>query len=130
MSRCLLLRKLDGIVLLRTSFYFAVKNKLRRWYRMDEFKLGNNEIYMEENGEVIARIQFVPSGSDENGKELITVKHTIVNEGHNGKGLGKKLVNRIVEYAKEENKAIIPECTYAKKVLESNEEFREVLAKR
>ena len=97
---------------------------------MDEFKLGNNEIYMEENGEVIARIQFVPSGSDENGKELITVKHTIVNEGHNGKGLGKKLVNRIVEYAKEENKAIIPECTYAKKVLEGNEEFREVLAKR
>ncbi len=96
---------------------------------MDEFKLGNNEIYMEENGEVIAKIQFVPSGSDENGRELITVKHTFVYEGHNGKGLGKKLVNKIVEYAKEENKAIIPECSYAKKVLESNEEYQSVLAK-
>lgn len=96
---------------------------------MDEFKLGNNEIYIEENGEVIARIEFVPSGTDETGKELITIKHTIVNEGHNGKGLGKKLVNRIVEYAKEENKAIIPECTYAKKVLEGSEEYQSVLAK-
>lgn len=97
---------------------------------MDEIKQGNHEFYIEENGEVIARIEFVPSGTDGNGKELITVKHTIVNEGHNGKGLGKKLVNKIAEYAKEENKAIIPECTYAKKVLEGNEEFREVLAKR
>lgn len=96
---------------------------------MEEFKLGNNEIYIEENGEVIAKIEFVPSGSDDNGKEIITVKHTIVNEGHNGKGLGKKLVNKIVEYAKEENKSIIPECTYAKKVLEGNEEYQSVLAK-
>ena len=96
---------------------------------MDEIKQGNNEFYIEENGEVIARIQFVPSGSDENGRGKITVKHTIVSEGHNGKGLGKKLVNGIAKYAREENISIIPECTYAKKVLESNEEYQSVLAK-
>ncbi|WP_458415136.1 GNAT family N-acetyltransferase [Schinkia sp. CFF1] len=95
---------------------------------MDEIKLGNNEFYIEENGEVIARILFTSSGIDENGRELITVNHTFVNEGHNGKGLGRKLVNRIAEYAKEENKYIVPVCTYAKKVLEGNEEYRAVLA--
>ncbi|WP_396954255.1 GNAT family N-acetyltransferase [Neobacillus niacini] len=31
------------------------------------------------------------------------VSHTIVYKGHNGKGLGKKLVDRMAEYAREEN---------------------------
>lgn len=96
---------------------------------MDKIKFGNNEFYIEENGEVIARIQFVPNGTDVNGKDLITVNHTIVSEGHNGKGLGKKLVNRIAEYAKDEKKYIVPVCPYAKKVLESKEEYQSVLAK-
>jgi len=96
---------------------------------MDEIKFGNNEFYIEENGEVIARIQFAPSGKDAYGRDIITVNHTIVNEGHNGKGLGKKLVDRIAKYAKDENKYIVPVCTYAKKVLEGKEEYQSVLAK-
>ena len=95
---------------------------------MTEIKSGKNEFYIEESGEVIARIQFIPSGKDVNGRDLIIVNHTIVYEGHNGRGLGKKLVNRIAEYARDENKYIIPVCPYAKSVLESKLEYQAVLA--
>jgi uncharacterized protein len=95
---------------------------------MSEIKSGKNEFYIDEAGEVIARIQFIPSGTDVNGRDLIIVNHTIVNEGHNGQGLGKKLVNRIAEYARDEKKYIIPVCPYAKSVLESKAEYQDVIA--
>lgn len=95
---------------------------------MTEIKSGKNEFYIEESGEIIARIQFIPSGTDINGRDLTIINHTIVYQGHNGRGLGKKLINRIVEYAREEKKYIIPVCPYAKNVLESNKEYHAVLA--
>ena len=95
---------------------------------MTEIKQGKNEFYIEESGEIIARIQFVPSGTDVNGRDLIIVNHTIVYEGHNGRGLGKQLVHKIAEYAKDEKKYIVPVCPYAKSVLESSKEYQAVLA--
>lgn len=95
---------------------------------MVEIKSGNNEFFIEESGEIIARIQFIPSGTDVTGRDLIIVNHTVVYDGYNGRGLGKQLVAKLVEYAREENKYIIPVCPYAKGVLESNVEYRDVLA--
>ena len=69
---------------------------------MTEIKQGKNEFYIEESGEIIARIQFVPSGTDVNGRDLIIVNHTIVYPGYNGRGLGKQLVKKIAEYARDE----------------------------
>ena len=96
---------------------------------MTEIKLGKGEFYIEEAGVVIARIQYSSNGKNENGKEIITVNHTIVNEEHSGKGLAKQLVNKIAQYAREENKLIVPVCSYAKKVLESNDENHDLLVK-
>lgn len=95
---------------------------------MTEIKMGKNEFYIEESNEVIARIQFIPSGKDVDGRNLIIVNHTVVYEGHNGRGLGKELVNKLAEYARDENLYIIPVCPYAKSVLESKEEYQDVLA--
>lgn len=92
-----------------------------------EIKAGNNEFYIEESGEVIARVEFEPS--DQNGKETLEILHTNVYEGNNGRGLGKLLLNKVVEYAREGDKLILPTCTYAKKVLESSDEYRDVLQK-
>ena len=94
-----------------------------------EVKAGNNEFYIEDAGEVIAKIQFTPTSLDQNGKETITVTHTEVNESYGGQGLGKQLVAKLAEYAQSENKTIISECSYAKKVLESNASYQALLAK-
>ena len=96
---------------------------------MIEIKPDKNEIYIEELGEIIARIQFIPSGTDVNGQDLIIVNHTVVYNGQNGRGLGKQLVDKLVDYARNENKLIIPICPYAKKALESNPGYQDVLAK-
>jgi len=96
---------------------------------MIEIKSDKNELYIEEFGEIIVRIQFIPSGTDINGQDLIIVNHTVVYNGQNGRGLGKQLVDKLVDYARNENKLIIPICPYAKKALESNPEYQDVLAK-
>lgn len=92
-----------------------------------EMKVGNNEFYLEESGQVIAKIEF--EQSEQNGKSVLDIQHTIVYEGNNGRGLGKQLVNRVAEYAKKENKLIIPTCSYAKKVIESNDEYKDLVVK-
>ncbi|OCA84225.1 hypothetical protein A8F94_16035 [Bacillus sp. FJAT-27225] len=88
---------------------------------MAEIKKGNNEFYIEEGGEKIARIEYVPQGPDEQGKDIITVTHTVVDEAHGGKGLGKELVNKIAEYARAEDKKINAQCSYAHHVLGKDE---------
>jgi uncharacterized protein len=96
---------------------------------MANIKTGTNEFYMEENGKVYAKIEFIPSGIAPDGKEQITITHTNVDPAYSGKGLARQLVQRVVEYARKENKYIIPECSYAKRVLENTNEYHDVLAK-
>ena len=54
------------------------KNKTKENVEMSEIKFGNNEFYIEESGEIIAKIQFIPSGTDVSGRDLIIVNHTVV----------------------------------------------------
>ncbi len=84
-----------------------------------------NQFYIEENGEKIARIDFLPS--EENGTKSIKVTHTVVDEAHGGKGLGKKLVHKVAEYARKNDIKIIPECWYAKRVLEKDEKYKDLI---
>ena len=78
--------------------------------------------YIEVNGKIEAKMTFVFAGPDK-----IIIDHTEVNEGNNGKGYGKKMVAKAVEYAREKNIKIIPLCPFAKKVFDKTPEFRDVL---
>ena len=46
------------------------------------------------------------------------IVHTEVNEAYQGQGIARKLVECIIENAKEMNKKLVAECSYAKLVLE------------
>lgn len=61
------------------------------------------------------------------GDSKFIIDHTEVNEGFNGKGVGKKLVMKAVEYAKNNNLKIIPLCPFAKSVFDKTEDIRDVL---
>lgn len=61
------------------------------------------------------------------GNDKIIIDQTEVNPGNNGKGYGKKMGTKAVEFAREKNIKIIPLCPFAKKVFDKNSEFREVL---
>ncbi len=61
------------------------------------------------------------------GPDKLIIDHTEVNEGNNGKGYGKKMVAKAVEFAREKNIKIIPLCPFAKKVFDKTPEFKDVL---
>lgn len=69
--------------------------------------------------------EIVYSRTDDN---QIIIEHTEVDPSFQGQGVGKKLVGKVAEYARENNLKIIPECSYAKKVMERTPEYEDVLA--
>lgn len=90
-----------------------------------EIKQGTNSFYIGENEEnPKAQIHFVES---DNQHQFI-VDHTEVSEELSGQGIGKQLVEKMVEFARQENRSIIAECPYAEKIMEKNPSFQDVLA--
>lgn len=82
----------------------------------------NGFFHIDINGKTEAKMTFVFAGPNK-----IIIDHTEVNEGHNGKGFGKKMVAKAVEFAREKNIKIMPLCPFAKKVFDKTPEFGDVL---
>lgn len=84
----------------------------------------NGYFFIEVNGNIEAKLTFVFAGE---GKFIID--HTEVNDGNNGKGYGKKMLMKAVEYARENNYKIIPLCPFAKSVFDKTTDIQDVLNK-
>lgn len=82
----------------------------------------NGFFYIEIDNKTIAKMTFVFAGNDK-----IIIDHTEVNDTHNGKGFGKIMVEKAVEYAREKGIKIIPLCPFAKKVIDKTPEFQDIL---
>jgi predicted GNAT family acetyltransferase len=61
------------------------------------------------------------------GKERVIIDHTDVDPILKGKGVGKLLVSKAVEFAREKNIKIYPLCPFAKSVFDKTPEFSDVL---
>lgn len=61
------------------------------------------------------------------GADKIIIDHTEVEPAYNGKGVGKEMVYKAVEFARENNLKIIPLCPFATATFKKNEEIRDVL---
>ena len=77
-----------------------------------------------EDGEWIAEMTYRREGA-----RKIVIDHTEVDESLEGKGIGKQLVKAYVKYARAKNLLIKPVCPFVKKVLESSEEYEDVLTR-
>ena len=84
----------------------------------------NGAFFIEEEGEWIAEMTYVHEGV-----RKIVINHTAVSKTLKGKGIGKALVDAAVKFARGKNLLIKPNCTFAKKVLESSEEYEDVLTR-
>ena len=82
----------------------------------------NGMFYIEIDGKQEALMTFVFAGDNK-----IIIDHTEVNPGNNGKGFGKKMVAKAVEFAREKGIKIIPLCPFAKNVFDKTPEFKDVL---
>lgn len=61
------------------------------------------------------------------GKELIIIDHTDLEPEYSGKGVGIKMLYKIVEMARNKNIKIIPLCPFAASVFKKREDIRDVL---
>ena len=78
--------------------------------------------HIDVDGKQEAKMTFVFAGDDK-----IIIDHTEVNPGNEGKGFGKKMVTKAVEWARENDIRIVPLCPFAKSVFDKVPEFRDVL---
>jgi predicted GNAT family acetyltransferase len=90
---------------------------------MDAIIRGKNIFYIGADVKnVSAKITFVDRGEDK-----LVIKHTFVSEPFRGQGLGLQLVKEVVEYARQENKKIIPKCPFARDVMTQNDDYLDVM---
>lgn len=62
-------------------------------------------------------------------KDIISIDHTEVEPDFEGKGVGKQLLYKIVEMAREKNVKIIPVCSFANAMFKKIDEIQDVLKK-
>lgn len=78
-----------------------------------KFEKEKNKSIAYDNNKQIGECEFIEE------KEVWNIVHTEVNNLYRGQGIAKKLVECIIEKAKQQNKNLIADCSYAKKVIES-----------
>lgn len=80
------------------------------------------KFYITIEKEELAEMTYVWVGSDK-----IIIDHTSVNEKLKGKGAGKQMVLKAVEFARDKKIKIIPLCPFAKSVFDKVKEIQDVL---
>ncbi len=61
------------------------------------------------------------------GEKLIIIDHTEVGPDFNGKGVGQRMLYKIVDMAREKNIKIIPLCPFAAAMFKRTEAIKDVL---
>ncbi|WP_142786450.1 GNAT family N-acetyltransferase [Changchengzhania lutea] len=61
------------------------------------------------------------------GQDKIIIDHTEVDESLRGEGIGYKLVEASVKYARANNLKIMPLCPFANAIFKKNSEYADVL---
>lgn len=78
------------------------------------FEKDKNRTVAFDNNTIIGECDFVIQ------KNIWNIVHTVVNSKYQGQGIARKLVNCVIENALKENKEVIADCSYAKKVLDES----------
>ena len=90
---------------------------------MIEIKEGINKFYFGDTLENSkAEVTYVLDNED-----TIIIDHTFVSNELRGQNVGKQLIKKVVDFARQENKKIVPKCPFAKKEFTKNKEYEDVL---
>jgi predicted GNAT family acetyltransferase len=92
-----------------------------------EIKHEHNEkkgrFYYEVGGKALAEMVYVMAGT-----EKMIIEHTEVDASLEGKGVGKKLLETLVQYVRQESIRVIPLCPFANATFKRVKEWQDVLS--
>lgn len=90
-----------------------------------EYKINEEEkeVQVFDGDEKIGHINMVFKG------DVIDAPHTEVKKEYGGQGIAGKLVDKLVEYAKDNNKKIIPSCPYIRDKFDKDDSYEDVYCK-
>lgn len=83
----------------------------------------HGEFFVEEDGEKLAKMTYTWAGADK-----FIIDHTEVDDKLRGKGAGKQMVMKSVDFARNNNKKILLLCPFANSVFMKVSEIRDVLS--
>ncbi|WP_196774634.1 GNAT family N-acetyltransferase [Clostridium beijerinckii] len=87
-----------------------------------EIKEGNHKFYIgADEDNIKAVVTYMDSGENN-----IILDHTFVSPELRGKNIGQQLVKRVVDFARQHNKKIIPQCWFAEEEFVSHKEYEDV----
>lgn len=87
----------------------------------DDGKKGS--FYLKDQDKVMAEMTYIHSSEDK-----IIIDHTEVSDTLRGQNVGRKLLDKVVEYARQNHYKIMPLCPFAKAMMMKNRaEFEDVL---
>ena len=75
----------------------------------------------QQGGQKAGEVSYFTSGAD-----TIVLNHTEVTDAFQGQNLGKQLVDQVVDYARQHNLKIVPQCSYAHKLFEKHDRYADV----
>ena len=81
------------------------------------------KFYYEENGRQLAEMVYVMAGP-----QKMIIEHTGVDKSLEGKGLGKKLLETLVSYVRQNEIRVIPLCPFANATFKRVVDWQDVLA--
>ncbi|WP_436872098.1 GNAT family N-acetyltransferase [Acinetobacter haemolyticus] len=61
------------------------------------------------------------------GEEMLIIDHTDVNENFRGQGVGRQLLDALVEFVRQRQVKVIPLCPFAKSVFDKDPSICDVL---
>lgn len=80
--------------------------------------------FVEQDGDWVAEMTYTREG-----QRKIVIDHTEVDESLQGKGIGEQMVEEAVKFARDNNLLIKPTCPFVRNILESSEEYEDVLTR-
>lgn len=87
-----------------------------------EIKHDNNKFYVGDDSEnTLAEVHYVPTGSTK-----LIADHTHVDDSLRGQGVGQKLVEQLVAYAREKEVKIVALCPFVKSQFEKTPDYQDV----
>ncbi|MDR3598793.1 GNAT family N-acetyltransferase [Clostridium sp.] len=89
---------------------------------MVNFKEGHNKFYLGDNeNNIKAEVTYVNGGVS-----TIILDHTFVSPELRGQNIGAQLVKKVVDYARENDKKIVPQCWFAADEFKAHKEYEDV----